>query len=275
MASLLYRLGRFSARRAWLVIISWLVVLGLAGGAFALFGGTLTSAVSIPGTATQRVADQLSEEFPAASGGSGTVVFATEDESQFTDEQKSAIADVLAEVATIDTITATTDPFVTQAQLDDQRAQIADGRAQLDAAEAQLDSGQDQLDAARMQLTAGQAQLEAARAQAEAAGQLAFVQAQLDAQQATIDAGLAQIETQQATLDAGRTEFDNQKQQLEEGADLLGLTEGLRQVSEDGTTAIATVQFEDATTAVPAETKEAVIAEFENADIDGVEVLVS
>ena len=41
MASLLYRLGRFSARRAWLVIVAWVVILGLAGGAFALFGGTL------------------------------------------------------------------------------------------------------------------------------------------------------------------------------------------------------------------------------------------
>ena len=33
MAELLYRLGRFSARRAWTVIVGWLVVLGLAGGA--------------------------------------------------------------------------------------------------------------------------------------------------------------------------------------------------------------------------------------------------
>jgi RND superfamily putative drug exporter len=275
MATLLYRLGRFAARRAWLVIVSWVVLLGLAGGAFALFGGTLTSAVSIPGTATQQVADQLSEEFPAASGGSGTVVFATEDESEFTDSQKSAIADVLAEVENVDTVTATTDPFVTQAELDSQRAQVSDGAAQLDAAEEQLDAGQAQLDAARAPLDAAQAQLDAARAQAESAGQLAAAQTQLDAQQAQLDAGLAQIEAQQTVLDEGRATFDAQKQQLEEGADLLGLTEGLRQVSEDGTTAIATVQFEDATTAIPAEIKEKVIAEFEGADIDGVEVLVS
>jgi RND superfamily putative drug exporter len=275
MATLLYRLGRFAARRAWLVIVSWVVLLGLAGGAFALFGGSLTSAVSIPGTATQKVADQLSGEFPAASGGSGTVVFATEDESEFTETQKSAIADVLAEVEGIDTITATTDPFVTQAELDSQRAQVSDGATQLDAAEAQLDAGQAQLDAARAPLDAAQAQLDAARAQAESAGQLAFAQAQLDAQQAQLSAGLAQIEAQQTVLDEGRATFDAQKQQLEEGADLLGLTEGLRQVSEDGTTAIATVQFDDATTAIPTETKDKVIAVFEDANIDGVEVLVS
>ena len=91
MASLLYRLGRFSARRAWLVIVAWVVILGLAGGAFALFGGTLTSAVSIPGTATQKVSDELAEKFPAASGGRGTVVFTTTDDSAFTAEQQTAI----------------------------------------------------------------------------------------------------------------------------------------------------------------------------------------
>lgn len=47
MASLLYRLGRFSAHRAWLVIVAWVVILGLAGGAFALFGGSLTDRKSV------------------------------------------------------------------------------------------------------------------------------------------------------------------------------------------------------------------------------------
>ena len=80
MASLLYRLGRLAARRAWVVIAAWVVVLGLAGGSFALFGGTLTSAVSIPGTKTQEVSDQLAEKFPQASGGTGSVVFTTSDD---------------------------------------------------------------------------------------------------------------------------------------------------------------------------------------------------
>jgi RND superfamily putative drug exporter len=258
-----------------LVIVSWLVLLGLAGGAFALFGGALTSAVSIPGTATQQVADQLSEEFPAASGGTGSVVFATEDESDFTEEQKAAIAEVLAEVEKVDTVTGTTDPFVTQAQLDGQAAQLEDGRAQLDAAEEQLNAGQAQIDAARAQLEAGQAELDAATAQAESAGQLPFAQPQLDAQQAQIDAGLAQLDAQQTVLDEGLAEFTAQQETLEQGAELVALTDGIRQVSEDGTTAIATVQFEDATTAVPVEIKDEVTAELEGANIDGVEVLIS
>src|SRR6188508_3176980 len=108
MASLLYRLGRFSARRAWLVIVAWVVVLGLAGGAFALFGGTLTSAVSIPGTATQKVSDELAEKFPSASGGRGTVVFTTTDDSAFTEEQKTAIGELLDDTVALDNVTDST-----------------------------------------------------------------------------------------------------------------------------------------------------------------------
>jgi len=36
MAELLYRLGKASAKRAWIVIVAWAAVLGLAGGAFAI-----------------------------------------------------------------------------------------------------------------------------------------------------------------------------------------------------------------------------------------------
>ena len=63
MAGLLYRIGRFSARRAWAVVTAWVVVLALAVGAYLAFGGQLTSAVTIPGTATERVTEQLAAEF--------------------------------------------------------------------------------------------------------------------------------------------------------------------------------------------------------------------
>ena len=50
MAKFLYRLGRGAATRAWVAIITWLVLLGLAGGAFAAFSGTLSNSFEIPGT---------------------------------------------------------------------------------------------------------------------------------------------------------------------------------------------------------------------------------
>jgi len=275
MASLLYRLGRLAARRAWVVIAAWVVVLGLAGGSFALFGGTLTSAVSIPGTKTQEVSDQLAEKFPQASGGTGSVVFTTSDDSAITADQQADIVDLLDSTTDLDDVKATVDPFATQAQLADQQTQIESGRQQISAGRAQLQSGQQQIDAAQAQLTAGQQQLDAARAQAEAAGQLAVAQAQLDAQQAQITAGQQQLDAQQATLDSSRTELETQESTLEDGASLLALSSGIRQVSEDGTTAVATIQFDKALNLVPSEAKEAVVAHLEDADIAGVEVEVS
>lgn len=69
MAELLHRLGLFAARRAKAVVAMWLIILALAGGAFALFGGTLATSFSIPDTPTQQVADRLKTDFPAAAGG--------------------------------------------------------------------------------------------------------------------------------------------------------------------------------------------------------------
>lgn len=275
MASLLYRLGRFSARRAWLVIVAWVVILGLAGGAFALFGGTLTSSVSIPGTATQAVSDELAEKFPAASGGRGTVVFTTTDDAAFTEEQKAAIGELLTDTVELDNVTSSTNPFDTQAQIDSQAQQIVDGRQAIVDGTTQLEAGQAQIDAATAQLEAGQAQLDAAISQAEAAGQLAAAQPTLDAQQAQIDAGLATIAEQQATLDAGRTELETQSTTLEEGSDLLDLAVDIRQVSADETTAVASLQFDTSLNQVPAESKEAIVEEMDNAGIDGVVAEVS
>src|SRR5690625_4768827 len=95
MAKLLYRLGRSSAKRPFAVIFTWLVLLAIAAGAFLTFGGTLVSTIDIPGTPTAQTTDRLEEEFPDAARGTGNVVFQTEDGSEFTDQQRDAIIDVL------------------------------------------------------------------------------------------------------------------------------------------------------------------------------------
>ena len=61
MALFLYRLGKFSYRRRWLVISVWLAALLAVGGAAAAFHGTLSNNFQIPGTETQRIADKLKE----------------------------------------------------------------------------------------------------------------------------------------------------------------------------------------------------------------------
>ncbi|TFD69317.1 MMPL family transporter [Cryobacterium sp. Hb1] len=275
MASLLYRLGRFSARRAWLVIVAWVVILGLAVGAFSAFGGTLTSSVSIPGTATQKVSDELAAKFPAASGGRGTVLFTTTDNSVFTGVQKTAIGALLTRTTDLDSVKSVTNPFDTQAQIDDQAQQVVDGRQKIAAGTAQIDAGQAQIDAATAEAGAAQSQLDAGRAQAEAAGQLAAAGRMLDAQQAQIDAGRTAIAEQQTALTASRTELEVSSTTLEQGADLLDLAAGIRQVSTDETTAVASIQFDTSLNQVSPESKKAVVAEMDDAGIAGVRAEVS
>ncbi len=87
MASVLYRLGSMAARRAWLVIVSWVVILGISVGSFLAFAGTLGNSFDIPGTASGAVTDELAQTLPDTAGGTGTVVYRTTDGSAFTAAQ--------------------------------------------------------------------------------------------------------------------------------------------------------------------------------------------
>ena len=49
MAALLYRLGSFAARRAWQVIVAWVLILGVSIGAFLAFGGAAQQQLRHPG----------------------------------------------------------------------------------------------------------------------------------------------------------------------------------------------------------------------------------
>ena len=74
MATLLYRLGRFSYRRAWAVIAVWFLILAaIVGGAVAL-GGKTAESFAIPGTESQEALDRLEAVFPSVAGASAQVV---------------------------------------------------------------------------------------------------------------------------------------------------------------------------------------------------------
>ncbi|NNH55171.1 hypothetical protein HLB15_23435, partial [Promicromonospora citrea] len=221
-----------------------LAVLALGVGAFLAFGGTLVSTFSIPGTETDRVAAQLAEEVPGASGATGTVVLRTEDGQPFTAEQEAAVATALDDVAGLDGVASTVDPFATQDQIEQQRQQLADGADQLEAGRAELESGQEQLDAAAAQLQAAGVPLSAA----------------------------PDLEAQQSQLDAGRAELEAQAQQLELGQELADLSSGIRTVSQDGTSALAVVQFTQDQFSLPEAVRTGVVDRLEQADLPGVQV---
>ncbi|WP_432994662.1 MMPL family transporter [Dactylosporangium sp. CA-233914] len=272
MAELLYRLGHFCARRHWLVIATWVVVIGIAGGAYALFHGSLSGAITIPGTPTSKVADELAAKFPQASGGTGTIVFATTGGGAFTDQQKSQVAGLLKEIGGREGVRGTTDPFQTDAERAGQQQKITDGRTQLAQAKQQLDDGQAQLDAGRQQLDAAQQRLDAAKAQAASSPSTL---AQLNAQQQQLDAQRQALQTNQKTLDDNRAKLAAETRQLDLGAQLLGLAAQIRTVSKDGSAAIGAVQFTVSTYAVDPALKQAIVQQASDAHIDGVRVDVS
>ena len=113
MAELLYRLGKFSARRAWAVLVSWIVLLGLALTAFLLSGGQLANGFDIPGTETAKVNAELQEAMPKLAGGSGTVVFQTVDGSGFSDDQQAQIGELVVSAEDIEGVDTVVDPFAT------------------------------------------------------------------------------------------------------------------------------------------------------------------
>ncbi|SDD39329.1 MMPL family transporter [Glycomyces harbinensis] len=243
MAELLFRIGRLAARRAKTVIAAWVLVLAAAGAAYALWGGTLTTAITIPDIPTAEVTDRLAEEFPEAAGGSGTIVFQAED-GAFSAEQQEAIGKALTEVADVEGVEGVMDPFTTEAERSTQAEAMTSGLSQIEA-------GLDELDA-------GQAELDAARQGAEAAG--------ADGE------ALAELDAQQAALDQGRAELEAQRTQLEQGAALMATAAEIRTVSEDGTAAIASVQFSEESMSLSDETKAGLTGVFEDDPIEGVQV---
>jgi putative drug exporter of the RND superfamily len=301
MSELLYRIGRFAARRRLAVMATWVAILAITVGAFAAFGKTPAGEISIPGTPTAIVTERLAAALPEAAGTTGTVVFSTKDGSAFTDAQKAAIASAIARAAKVDGVTRVVDPFATQAQRDAQAQQTADGRAKIEVAKAQLADGQKQLDAAKAQLADGQKQLDAGKAQlADGQKQLDAAKAALDAQPQTLDAGAATIAARQKELDAGaatiaarqkaiddalatitarQAELDaasatiaTQSKKLEAGATLLQLASGIRLVSTDGSAAVAAVMFAGTSLSIPQDLKTAVKTAFTAQPIDGVDV---
>jgi RND superfamily putative drug exporter len=72
---LLERLGSLAARRHWLVIIGWVIILGGLLGARHAFGGDFVNNYTVPGSQSQSGLDVLNRTFPQQGGYAGQLVF--------------------------------------------------------------------------------------------------------------------------------------------------------------------------------------------------------
>ncbi|MFC6326495.1 MMPL family transporter, partial [Microbacterium koreense] len=112
MSTLLYALGRWSYRHPWRVLVSWILLLGLAGGGALAFSTGTDNSFSIPGTESQAGLEQLGRTFPQVSGTSAQIVVVAADGDQVTDPQYAeAIEDAVDDLAAIDDVLGVTDPF--------------------------------------------------------------------------------------------------------------------------------------------------------------------
>ncbi|WP_432825282.1 MMPL family transporter [Dactylosporangium sp. CA-092794] len=122
MATVLYRLGRAAFRRRWLVLILWIVVLGGLGAAAAAFHGPTSSDFTMPGTESQRAIDSLKQQFPEASGATGTIVIeAPQGATLAADANKAAVMGLVQEANKLPGVVGALDPYSTKALTPDGR----------------------------------------------------------------------------------------------------------------------------------------------------------
>ncbi|RAZ33303.1 MMPL family transporter [Microbacterium sp. SMR1] len=113
MSTLLFTLGRWSFRHPWRVLVSWLLILVIAGGGAALLNKGTDNSFSIPGTEAQEGLELLNRTFPQASGTSAQLVVVAPEGDSVRDEP---FADEIADTVTAfgdlgDDVLAVTDPF--------------------------------------------------------------------------------------------------------------------------------------------------------------------
>ncbi len=205
MAKWLYSTGDFAARKAWVIIAIWALLIGGVSASYAAFHGQLKNTFTMPGTETQRLSDELSSRFPDANRGSGQVVVTTGDGSQITDEQKqsftASLKSLKGEVSSVD---AVSDPFETEKQLTDGQKQLTEGKQKVGGAPEQLEDGKKQIADGQRQIDEGKKQVESGQQQ--------------------VDNGNKQVEAAKKDLDSSQTQVNQAKQRVEDAQKQLDVS---------------------------------------------------
>ena len=311
MATLLYKLGLFSARRAWLVIVSWIVLLGITAGLALSLGGKLTTSISIDGVPSQQVVDELQKTFPDASRASGQVVFHKPD-GAFTQEDIDAITVALAGTENLPGISEAFNPFEVQQEIDQGKLDLVDGKQELIDAEAKIEQAEKDIIAGELEIAEGKKKLADGSALIQqnkislnanlsevnsgiqqlagfglpATPELLQAKAQIEAgltelarQQSIAAASSAKLSQGEIDLEAARVQVADGKIELEQGREelavaqkLIDASQNFTTVSKDETVALATIRFDKRGTELEAGTRESVVDYLKGADLEGIEV---
>ncbi|MGN8027891.1 MMPL family transporter [Microbacterium sp. 22242] len=128
MSTLLSSLGRWSFRHPWRVLVAWLLVLGIAGGAALTLGKGTDNSFSIPGTESQAGLEQLERTFPQVSGTSAQFIVVAAPGDRVSDAAyRDPIEKTVTDLEHLTGVVAATSPFsehVTGMVSDDRSAAI-------------------------------------------------------------------------------------------------------------------------------------------------------
>lgn len=109
MNAVLESIGRWCARKHWVVIVAWLVLLvglALARGAA---GGEFVNDYTVPGSQSSEGIDLLKKDFPQQSGNAGQIVFHAKNGT--VSDQTAAVNTSMANLAKLDHVISTVSPF--------------------------------------------------------------------------------------------------------------------------------------------------------------------
>jgi RND superfamily putative drug exporter len=109
MNSLLERLGGFAAKRHWIVIIAWLVILGGTLWARQASGGEFVNNYTVSGSGSSLGLDRLNQDFPQQGGYAGQIVFHAKI-GKVSDSQ-SAVNQATSNVAKLPDVIKAVSPF--------------------------------------------------------------------------------------------------------------------------------------------------------------------
>lgn len=110
MASFLYRIGMFSARRHWIVIGIWLVLIAGLGSLSSALGNKTVSEMSVPSSPANQAFTMLSERFGGINDASAKVIFVAPQGQNIT--QNGAVIDqAITALEKVEHVSAVQSPF--------------------------------------------------------------------------------------------------------------------------------------------------------------------
>ena len=248
MSQFLYRVGSFAARKAWVVLTIWALIIAGLAGAFTAFKGELSDTITIPGTQAQQLQETISQKFDSnLSAATGMVVLETTDGKPFTDQQKKDVASVVKQVEGIGQVEQVLDPFATADKISNGREELKKNQAKIDEGYKQLEDGQQKVDEAAKQIEPNQKKLDETQAAIDS-GQIpeagrARAQAEVDAGRQQLAPALQQLEQGRKDLAENRKKLEDGQAEIDRNTKLLDLSSDASMISADGSAAVVTVRY--------------------------------